>query len=277
MPLGTGHMTTTTGDKFRPEVWSEFIIRATESHLVMGKSVKRFDEDVVKYGDVLHLPNLSNLTANDKTASTQVTLQAPTETEITITIDKHKEASFLVEDILKAQSRYDLLKEYTSKAGEAIGKRADRDLIDLQSGLSQIVGTVGSDLSDPVLVSAIQKLDEADAPMDDRTLLILPAQKAALLRIDKFVRADAIPYVKGDSPIVKGIFGDIYGNGVKWTTNLPAGKNLLFHREAFGLAMQKKPRTQSQYKLEFLATLVVVDALYGVAEIRDTFGVLINT
>ena len=48
---------------------------------------------------------------------------------------------------------------------------------------------------------------------------------------------------------------------------------MMFQKEAFGLAMQQAPRTQSQYKQEYLANLVTVDVLYGVAELRDTFAV----
>ena len=45
-----------------------------------------------------------------------MTLQAPTEVNTQILINKHKESSFLVEDILKTQSNYDLSKigSYTS-------------------------------------------------------------------------------------------------------------------------------------------------------------------
>ena len=109
-------MTTTTGDVFRPEIWSPEVLRATENALVMANLVKRFDSLVTGKGDVINIPNLSNLTASDKSASTQVTLQAPTETNTTISINKHKESSFLIEDILKVQSNYELMGEYTSKA-----------------------------------------------------------------------------------------------------------------------------------------------------------------
>ncbi len=109
-------MTTTTGDVFRPEVWSPEVLRATENALVMANLVKRFDSLVTGKGDVINIPNLSNLTASDKAASTQVTLQSPTESNTTISINKHKESSFLIEDLLKVQSNYELMAEYTSKA-----------------------------------------------------------------------------------------------------------------------------------------------------------------
>ena len=60
--------------------------------------------------------NLSNLTATSKSANAQVSLQAPVETNTQISISNHYESSFLVEDLLKVQSNYDLLGEYTKKA-----------------------------------------------------------------------------------------------------------------------------------------------------------------
>jgi hypothetical protein len=110
MALGTNQITTTTAAKFIPDVWSMEVLRATEDALVMAPLVKRYDSLVKERGDTIHIPSLSNLTANDKSANTQVTLQAVTETETTIDINKHKEASFLVEDIVKVQSNYDLSK-----------------------------------------------------------------------------------------------------------------------------------------------------------------------
>ncbi len=59
-------------------------------------------------GDTIHIPEISNLTANDKAANTAVTLQTVSESSQTISIDQHKETSFMVEDIVKAQSQYNL-------------------------------------------------------------------------------------------------------------------------------------------------------------------------
>ena len=64
MALGTDQMTTTTGDKFIPEVWSAEVLRAAESALVMAPLVKRFDTLVANRGDTIHVPNLSNLSVS---------------------------------------------------------------------------------------------------------------------------------------------------------------------------------------------------------------------
>jgi hypothetical protein len=44
---------------------------------------------------------------------------------------------------------------------------------------------------------------------------------------------------------------------------------LMFHKDAMVLAEQQGIRTQSQYKQEYLGTLVTSDTIYGVKELRD--------
>src|SRR3990172_9676250 len=110
------NITTTTGAQFIPEIWSAETVRAAEAALVMAPLVRRADSQVKSRGDTLHLPNISNLTENDKTQGSEVTTQTITETQTNLSIDQWKEVSFEVEDIVKVQSQYDLRSEYTSKA-----------------------------------------------------------------------------------------------------------------------------------------------------------------
>ena len=290
MALGTDHQTTTTGDVFIPEIWSAEVLRATERALVMAAKVKRYDTLVQNRGDTIHIPNLSNLTANDKTANTQVTLQAPTETETVIAIDQHKEASFLVEDLLNVQSNYDLMGEYTNKAGYAIAQAVDSDLLALYSGLTTTdQGTYGSDIGDAEILGAIEQLDLADAPLEDRCLVIFPTQKTAIAKLEKFVKADWLGQYQLPTPVSVGpesrfYWGEIYGVPVYYTNQVPqtAGTptqthNILFHKEAFALALQQSPRTQSDYIIEYLGNLVVCDVIYGVKVLRSDFGVEVRS
>lgn len=279
-------MNTTTGAVFIPEIWSAETLRASESALVMAPLVKRYDSQVKQRGDTLHIPKISNLSANDKTQGSEVTLQRVTETEATISINKWKETSFEIEDILKAQSQYDLRSEYTEKAGYAIAKVVDTDLLSLYSSLTSTdVGTYGTDITDAVIVAAGLTLDEAEAPVQDRFMIIKPSQKAAIQKLDKFVKADYLGSYNQPTPVVKGpnnryLWGDIYGvptyytNQVVTTAGTPSqAHNLLFHKEAFALALQQAPRSQASYWQKDLAWLVTVDVLYGVSVLRADFGV----
>ena len=256
----------------------------------MANLVKRFDSLVTGKGDVINIPNLSNLTASDKAASTQVTLQSPTESNTTISINKHKESSFLIEDLLKVQSNYELMAEYTSKAGESIARTIDTDLLNEYSNFTNTdVGTYGSDITDAIIVAGLEALDLANAPLEDRYFVIYPTQKSALLRSEKFVKSDWVGQYQSATVVKTGVpsrfmWGDIYGVPTYYTKQVPvtAGTpqqihNVLFHKEALALALQLAPRTQSAYIIEYLSNLTVIDTIYGVKTIRTDFGIEVRS
>ncbi|MFA5092027.1 MAG: P22 phage major capsid protein family protein [Candidatus Paceibacterota bacterium] len=269
---------TTESAVFIPEVWSDGILDAVEANLVFANLVSRdYEGDISKFGDVVRIPNVSNLEAHDKVSGVSVTVQAPTETDKTITINKHKEVSFYVEDIAAIQSKANLREIYTNRAGYAIAKAMDSDLAALYAGLSQSAGSGGSAIDEDAILDAIEQLDDAEAPEANRSLVIRPSCKKAMLKIEPFIRASYIGPNGVALPSVTGKFGQIYGCDVFITTQIPVAAtvahNLCFHKEAFALAVQLSPRIQAQYEQKMLATLITVDVLYGVAELRDTFAV----
>lgn len=284
------NITITTGANFIPELWSMETQRATEAALVMAPLVKRFDSLVKGRGDTIHIPHISNLVANNKTANTEVQTQTITESETTLEINAWKETSFEIEDMVKVQSNYDLMSEYTNKAGYAIAQSVDTSLLALYSGLSNpAVGTYGVPMTDAVLVSAIQALDEANCPIEDRQLVIKPSDKANIMKLDKFVKADYLGQYNQATPVVRGpnnryLWGEIYGTPVYYTTQVAQtlaspveNHGILFHKEAFALALQQAPRTQSNYWAKDLAWLVTVDVIFGSKVYRPTFGVEVKS
>jgi hypothetical protein len=66
---------------------------------------------------------------------------------------------------------------------------------------------------------------------------------------------------------------DAFGLTVDWATSTPTDTKyracMLMHKDAMALAEQQSIRTQSQYKQEYLGTLVTSDTVYGVKELRD--------
>lgn len=280
MALGTDQMTITTGANFIPELWGPPVIVATEAQLVQRKLCWDWSDPAKGKGDTIHVPKVSNLSSNTKTANTAVTLNASTEDKVDLSINKNDECSFLIEDMLKVQSAFNLMQYYTQKAGYAIGKTIDGRVNALFAGFSQIQGGAGSDLGDQQIREAIELLDIANAPDQGRNLVIHPTQKNALFAIEKYFRADI--QGAGPSPILtKGKFGNIYGIDVYVTTNVStsggAYLNALFHKEAIAIANQLGPRTQGDYILEYLGNLVVCDMISGEVEARDDFGVWLKS
>ena len=303
MALGTDHVTVTTAAVFIPEIWLDEIRRATEANLFAKKVVKHFPMQGKK-GDTLHVPDLSNLTTNAKVANTQVTLQSPTETEFTMSIDTHEETSFVVEDIVTAQSQYNLRSEYTQKAGYAIAQKIDTDILAEYANLTASViggdGTTawdptaggntgnGTDLTDLGIRNMMQTLDDADVPQDNRCIIISPSQKnviAGIARFSEYINTGKKATVDGGKLLggAADAWGELYGMPVYVTTQSPQVAatdtttlyrvGMMLHRDALVLAQQIAPRVQGQYKQEYLGHLVTVDTLYGVATFRADHGV----
>lgn len=271
--------TTTTHDKFIPEIWAKEVQLAREDKLVMANRVDRFDLEFADGGDLLHIPQVSNLSAGDiSTTDGSLTATAPTEGEVTITVDKWKGISIDIIDLVAAQASYDLMRLYAEKMGFGLALAVDDDLQGLYAGLSQSVGAAATDITDAVYRAAVQQLDEANAPMEDRFLVIHPEQKNALLGIDKFVRYDALG--SPSAGIRKGDIGEIYGVATMVSTNVgktsTERENIMWQRSAFGLAMQKEVKIEKFARTKFSQTLGSSE-LYGVAELRDNHATKVKS
>ena len=259
---------TTTAAAFLADVWSKMAMLAFERKLVMKNRVMRFDADVKAWGDTLTIPQVTNLSTNAVGASGSYVGQANTENTYSISINRWREASVQVPDLVSVQSKYPLLELYTKKIGYALAQDVEDQLLGLYSGLANQVGTSGVAITDDVLLNAIQLLDEGDAPLEDRTLIFRPASKRSLLKIDKFVDAAKTGLAKGAQ--VTGLFGEIYGIPIFFSNQVNSSSgihNMVFHKEAFGLAIQIDIKVE-KFRLS-LADDVVGHILYGRAELRD--------
>ena len=301
MAPGSNHVTNTTAATFIPELWSDEIVAAYKKNLVLANLVNKMPMNGKK-GDVLHIPKPTRGAASAKTAETQVTLQASTETEVTVTIDKHYEYSRLIEDITEAQALASLRRFYTDDAGYALAKQVDDDLFVLGKSLGngtgaswvhnnayQINTTSGvieaydadgtadiGDFTDAAFRGLVQELDDADVPMDNRALIVPPSARNTIMGIDRYMSSD---FVNGRG-VNNGQIGQLYGIDVYVTSNAPTIETgvkagILFHKDAMVLAEQVGVRSQTQYKQEYLATLFTSDTLYGVEVIRPESGVVV--
>ena len=116
-------------------------------------------------------------------------------------------------------------------------------------------------------------MDDADVPMDGRSLVVPPSIRNAIMGIDRYTSSD---FVNGQT-VNNGQIGNLYGVDVYVTSNAPtpeAGVRLatLLHKDTFVMAEQQGIRSQTQYKQEFLGTLYTADTLYGVKTLRPESG-----
>lgn len=284
--FGSGNVNigATAAGAFRPNIWSKEALMFVKKNLVLLPLIKHYDADVKSSGQTLEIPNVSGISANLKAQNTVVTLSYNTETKTTITLNQHYESSFVIEDLAKIQSMSDLRSDYTQAAAYAIAEKIDGSIATAMTSTFTGYGAYGTALSDNLILTVNRYLSENKAPRSDRAIVVHPKGEAELLAIDKYVRYDALGVGGDANSISNGKIGRIYGADVFMSQNLvyldtatDEYNHLFFHKEAWAVALQQEPRTQAQYKQEYLGWLVTVDVLYGHTQLRSGFGFVLKS
>ena len=294
-PSQTGAVDNARAATFIPEIWSDEIVAAYQANLVLANLVKKMAM-TGKKGDTIHIPKPTRGVATAKQAKTAVTIQADTESEVQVIIDKHFEYSRMIEDITEAQALSSLRQFYTGDAGYALAKQVDNDLFTLgksfgdgdgsdwtnsatfiptTTGLAAYAGAgTTADFNDNAFRALIQKMDDADVPMDNRSFVVPPSLRNAIMGVERYVSSD---FVDGRG-VQNGKIGNLYGVDVFVTSNCPLTHSttvkaaFLIHKDTMVMAEQQGIRSQTQYKQEFLGTLYTADTLYGVKTLRPESG-----
>lgn len=160
-------------------------------------------------------------------------------------------------------------------------------------------------LTDAGLRRMIQTLEDSDIPSNELSLVLPPVEAGVLRGISRFTEQ---AFIGSGEAIKTGIVGNLYGVEIFTSSNCPwihvdsgtstqfvsftsttpttgtdaLGESvtisgtitkyracMLLHKDAMALAEQQSIRSQAQYKLERLGTLVTSDTVYGVKELRD--------
>lgn len=290
------NITTAEAQYFIPEVWANRALEILRSNIVMARLVTK-DSDVAAFqvGDILHIPYPGTFVAQDKAAGSAVTVQTPVGGyEVQVALNKHKEVSFIVEDVARAQANQDLLDRYLNAAVPALAEAIESDLFNLYADLTTSVGTSGSDLTPDVIRQARKALNDNKCPLNPRHLVISSKDEIALLGNAALATYFATSRAEA---VAQGAIGDLYGFRIWMSQLVPvvAGtpnstKNLAFHPEAFILAMRGLPeppattgaraatirdpdsglvlRVLYAYNPSYLGVQVTLDVLYGVKVLR---------
>ena len=238
-----------TDKGFIPEVWEDDVIAQYKANLVTSNLVSKLNHNGRK-GDTIYLPTITDrktAVPTEKSADSQVTLNAANAAEITVNINKHYEYSFLYEDIVSLQGLDSLRRHYTDHAGFALARQVDRDIAEAfedtnggtnyigtagdgmvtgSDGATSFLGTAGANLgnaaalTDAGIRNIIQKLDDEDNPMSDRNLVIPPVERNNIMGLARFTEQAFVGEAAGSNTIRNGMIGQLYGVGVSISTNL---------------------------------------------------------
>lgn len=299
MAINSVDMTTAAVEAI-PTIVAARALGSLKANTVMARLVNRnWSPEVAQYGATVKIPKPGALSANDKAVKTQVTLQNPSLTAANVTLNKHKEVSFLIEDTAAALSRPELLDIYMGEGIARLAEELDSDIAALYSGLSQSIDATTGGLGEDDFREARRRLNSAKAPLANRYAVLHEDAEYEFLGIDKAIKEEYRGSLGG--AVADAWAGRFMGfqtfmdqQIAQVTTEC---KNLIFHRDAFVLVTRPLPqapagmgviqtvmdedgiglRVTMGYSKDYLGLQVTIDMLYGVAELRDDHGVVVRT
>ena len=276
---------------------------ALMGNLVMGNLVNRdYEPAMAQAGDTVNIPIPPTLVANNLAEGGTVQTQNPVPGNAQIILDTHAEATFQIPDVTKVLAVPDLLRLYMQPAVNALAEKIETDLLAKASlfTANTPVGVAGVAVTEAAVDAAETALFSAKVPVGEPRYLVVDAATYSQLRqIPRFSEF----HTAGDAglrALVDGQVGkmkDFYvfrSQFVQKTGSGPATThNLAFTRNALGLVIRRMPqplpgtgavahyadwgnfgmRVVMSYQPNTLAQQFTVDVLYGVAVLRNQFGV----
>lgn len=282
-----------------PEIWTPMVLEQMFAKTVLANFVTDLSPYAQDGGDILHVPDIftnSFSVSSQSTQGAEITTESPAAVDVTLTISTHSYIAFIMGDLTLKQlaKSYDMNSRYAVKAGKALADSLEDALAALWSGLStNSVGDTATVVTDLEIRQAIEKLDTGNFDLREAAFFFHPyVFWTQIAGIQKFYDMSQSGYTGsftisgnfGPMDASRGLKGMLYGIPLYTTTNIVSGlqtyRNLLLHKEALGFAVQTPGggtvRVQTDYLLQNLGMLTVVDMIYGVVELRDAAGVVIN-
>jgi len=280
---------------------------ALVSNLILGNLVNRdYEPTLAQAGDTVNVPIPPTLVANNIAEGGTVTTQNPNLGNAQIVLNTHAEATFQIPDVTKVLAVPDLLRVYMQPAVIAIAERIESDLLGLYASFSANtpVGIAGTPITEAVIDAAETALFQAKVPSSQPKHLMVDASTYSQMRqIPRFSEFQTAGEA-GLRALIEGTVGKIKDFFVfrsqlvaKTGSSPVTTHNLAFVRDAIGLVIRRLPqplpgtgaiaeyadlgnfgmRVIMSYQPNTLSQQFTVDVLYGVAALRNTFAVQVNS
>jgi len=272
-----------------------------EKSIIAQTVTRDFDSEVANYGDTITVTKRGALSANDKAVNSDVTLQAPTLSSVDVTLDKHKEVSFLIEDPARLESRPDLLTGYMDDAVTVLAEKIDSDIAALYATLANDSSTTGTAITGDIIVGARQELvtnGKGLAEASNKILMVGYEAQHTLMKDDDVI-AQTIDSTKGGdkkaavSGLQRAYLSRFWDIDIYATSNITNQHAMLYTPQALALVTRPMPAVGTQYGVtqfnsqlnglnirltmnydaDALGMKVTADVLYGVKILEDNFAV----
>lgn len=265
------NVTGTTADVHIDAVWSPELNRGVMLDIVIADLFEDKSSDM-PHGDTYHFPARHNLTANTKSAGSDLTPEAITETEQTFVVNTHQAIAQEIEDFAQIQSRYDLRAETTMAGAYALARAMDVACGNLfDDNTTQVVGTLTAELTYSNWLRGRQYLRDS-AAKGNLVAVLPPAGFNGLLNTEQFTNQ----LYNGDQTgraVHQAQVGQIFKTTIYESQlcpgSSPSGYGNWWASGHFFKIVQRRPATHTWYSPLAVAWICTMDQLYGVFERQE--------
>lgn len=279
MAVGTTEFVdSTTADVAIPEIWGGPAIVAREQALVFARKVDLRYREVLRYGDIVNVMSVSNLTAQTKTKASNaaISYETQTETNTQITVATWGYNAIGVESIVDLQAYRDMAAVYAPKQGYALALQVDDTLAGHPDDATNPTGSLAATSAYTDYLRAIQYLDDANVPDMDRCFIVAPAEVNGLLQMREYIHNDysmlhgsAPPSTQHEMAYVTSFLNyPVYKSTNVEGSNAAGHDNTLIQREAIALILQQEPRVWTFADIDYFVRKVALEQIYGSALLR---------
>lgn len=242
---------TTADDAIIPEIWGNLALGHLPAYLNLGRTVAKDTEfHTQNEGDVIHVSKRGALSANQMTENEAVTVQKPSRTDITVTLDNHWEVTFGELDIARALSKGTSMSEYATDAVAVLAEKIENSLAALHPSVTETVSESADAEAD--LLAVNQKFIENKVPkMLPKYGFISPSEMTRFLKVARATEADKTgsasqsPLRDNQAELFFHGF-NLFASQIVKTSGSPATEhNLYYTKNAMVLAMRPLPLPES--------------------------------
>ena len=269
--------TSSTISELYTEIIAEAMFVANEKSLMRGL-VKNYT--ISGGGKSVEVPIYAAVSAAAVNEATDLSNTAINPSSVTITASEIGIMTTLT-DLARNSASRNVASDIGRLFGEAIAKKIDVDLIALFDSFSKIVGGADVAFSAAKLFEAVAELRNLSVPSSDLACVVHPyiAYDMKSGVSNTFGAGSGATTDIGNEAMRSGFVGTVAGVPVYESANISNTgttgdyKGAIFHRDALGLAMMQDLKIETQRDASLRADEIVATAVYGVAELNDTYGV----
>jgi len=238
-------------------------------------------------GLTAQIPVYPEIAAQEQNQTTEVSDTNFTVAQVDVTAAE-VQARIDVSDLLSESTIRNMGSDVGQMIGSAIGEKVDSNAFALftEANIATDVGDNGTAITPALILQAVYKLREQNAPTDgegDYHAVIHPGQAygvaSALAGAGYGTSANAISNVGNTLLSSSAFVGKLFNVKIFSSTGIAAdsvstdAQGCVFSPQAFAHVIKRPSRIESQRDASLRADEIVATAVYGVAELHDSYGV----